>query len=135
VFGQAGNDQIHGGAGNDTLTGGNNNDQFFFDTALDATLNVDNILDFNANSADKVVLDNDIFTAFGATTGTLAAANFAANVGGNALDSNDFILYDTATGNLYYDADGNGSGTKILFGHLDLSGVAGTVDNTDFSII
>jgi hypothetical protein len=81
------------------------------------------------------VLNNDFFTAFGVTTGTLNSANFAANAGGIAADANDFILYDTATGNIYYDADGNGGGAKILFAHLDLSGVAGTVDASDFTII
>ena len=132
VFGQAANDQVYGGTGNDTLTGGAGNDRFYFDTALSAALNVDNILDFNATTADTIGLDNAIFAAFGLTTGVLNAANFAANGGGIAGDANDFILYDTATGRLYYDADGNGAGASILFGRIDLVGVSGTVGASDF---
>ncbi len=135
VFGQSGDDQIHGELGNDTLTGGAGNDIFYFDTALNAATNVDTITDFNANTGDRIHLDDDIFSAFlvGADT-TLAAANFRASSGGNAADSNDFILYDTATGNLFYDADGSGAGAKVLFATLTLAGVSGTVDATDFTI-
>jgi Ca2+-binding RTX toxin-like protein len=127
-------DTLNGGLGNDILTGGTGNDTFVFDSALGAN-NVDTITDFDAASNDKINLENAIFTAFGATTGTLNSANFAANAGGNATDANDFILYDTATGNLYYDADGNGAGAKVLFAQIDLTGLSGVVDNTDFSII
>ena len=82
------------------------------------------------------MLDDTIFTALGSGgQRALGAANFVVNAGGNALDSNDFIAYDTATGNLYYDADGNGSGSRVLFAHIDLGGLAGTVDVTDFFII
>ena len=136
VYGQNDADSIHGGGGNDVLWGMNGNDTYYFDTALNAATNVDTIQDFNANAADKIRLNDDIFSAFtvGANT-TLAAGNFAANGGGNATDGNDFILYDTASGNLYYDADGNGAGAKILFATLTLAGVTGTVDNTDFVVI
>ena len=34
---------------------------------------------------------------------------------------------------IYYDADGNGAGAKVLFAHLDLAG--GTVDAPDFIVI
>jgi len=134
VDGGNGSDIINGGLGTDILTGGNGNDIFVFDTALGGG-NVDTITDFDANNNDKINLENSIFTAFGATTGTLSAANFVANAGGIAGDGNDFILYDTTTGNLYYDADGNGAGAKVLFASISLTGLTGTVDNTDFSII
>jgi VCBS repeat-containing protein len=134
VFGQAGTDSIHGGTGNDTLTGGNGNDTFYFDTSLDAATNVDTITDFNANTGDKIALDQTIFTLL-TVASPLASGNFMANIGGVAGDANDYVLYDTATGNLYYDADGSGAATKVLFATLTLTGISGTVDSTDFIVV
>ena len=138
VFGQAADDQIHGELGNDVLSGGAGNDTFYFDTALDPSTNVDTISDFNANTGDKIALDQTIFTLLSVAS-PLNAANFAANAGGNAAagaaGADDYVLYDTATGNLFYDADGNGAGAKVLFATLTLAGVSGTVDSTDFTVI
>ena len=64
-------------------------------------------------------------------TAGLDSTEFRANAGGNAADANDFILFDTNTGSLYYDADGSGVGAKVLF--ATLSGVTGIVDYTDFT--
>jgi len=135
LVGGQNSDTINGGLGNDQLIGGAQNDLFDFTTALNTSTNVDTIFDFDANNgsqSDHIELENAIFTQLGAT-GTLASANFAANVGGNAADANDYILYDTATGNLYYDADGSGAGARILFAHLTVT--AGTVDASDFIVI
>jgi VCBS repeat-containing protein len=134
LFGNLGNDTLNGGNGNDLLVGGDGNDVFVFDTSLDPANNVDVIGDFKADGTDKILLDDDIFTALGTVVAntTLSAANFAANSGATAGDSNDYILYDTATGNLYYDADGSGAGAKVLFATLTVT--AGTVDNTDFVV-
>jgi Ca2+-binding RTX toxin-like protein len=128
-------DIINGGGGNDQLLGGAQNDTFIFNTALNAASNVDAILDFDASNADKIHLENTgagLFSSLTAT-GALNAANFAANAGGNAQDANDFILYDTSTGNVYYDADGSGAGSKVLFAQLTV--VGGAVDASDFVII
>ena len=46
IFGFGGNDLLNGGAGKDVLVGGNGNDQFVFNTALNASTNVDTITDF-----------------------------------------------------------------------------------------
>jgi VCBS repeat-containing protein len=127
-------DTLNGGLGNDQLVGGAGGDFFLFNTALSGTTNVDRILDFDASgggNGDHIQLDDAIFTQL--SVGTLSAANFASNAGGNATDANDYILYDTATGNLYYDADGNGAGAKVLFATLTVS--AGTIDPTDILIV
>ena len=136
MSGGAGNDLMVGGTGNDTMNGGNGNDTFVFNTALSAATNVDTITDFNASTADKITLDDDIFSAFAVVADTtLVAANFRASAGGNAADGDDFILYDTATGNLFYDADGSGAGLRVQFATLTLGGgVSGTVDAADFII-
>ena len=99
--------------GSDILTGGAGADQFVFSTTLGAD-NVDTITDFQAG-LDTIVLDASIFAAPGAGLGS---GEFRANVGGIAKDANDFILYDTATGALSYDADGNGAGAAVQFAQL-----------------
>lgn len=102
-----GNDKLAGGIGKDMLTGGTGNDTFIFNMALNATTNVDEITDYNV-VADTIQLENAVFTAL-TSTGVLAAALFAANSTGLAGDAVSRILYETDTGNLYYDQDGNGA--------------------------
>jgi Ca2+-binding RTX toxin-like protein len=116
LFGQGGNDRLLGGLGNDTLTGGAGRDAFRFDTTLDATANKDTITDFNPTD-DTLQLENAIFTRLSAT-GALNTANFRASATSKAVDANDYILYNTTSGALYYDADGSGIGVAIQFASL-----------------
>jgi Ca2+-binding RTX toxin-like protein len=124
-----GNDYLRGGAGNDTLNGGAGADLFVFNLAPNSTSNHDTIQDFDASGVDKILLEDTVFTAIGPT---LDATEFRASAGGNAADANDFILFDTTTGNLYYDADGNGAGTKLLIATLTVT--TGTFDPGDIII-
>ena len=124
--GGGGNDRLDGNGGNDTLTGGTGQDIFVFDTALGSS-NVDTITDFNV-ADDTIFLASSIFAAAGAE-GTLAADAFRS--GAVALDASDRIIYDSATGNLYYDANGNTAGGSVLFAQLT-AGLALT--NADFVI-
>jgi Ca2+-binding RTX toxin-like protein len=105
--------KLVGGLGNDTLTGGGGADSFYFHTALGAT-NVDTITDFEVG-VDKIMLDRAVFHAI--ANGPLAG--FAFYIGAAAHDANDRIVYDSATGKLYYDADGNGVGAAVHFATLD----------------
>lgn len=114
--GGAGNDKLIGGAGNDLLTGGAGIDIFRFDTALNASTNLDTINDFVAID-DTIQLENAIFTKL-TKTGTLSSANFIANVNGTAGDANDYIVYNTSTGAVSYDADGSGAGAAVNFATL-----------------
>jgi Ca2+-binding RTX toxin-like protein len=109
--GGAGNDTLIGGAGNDILTGSTGNDVFRFTAAPNAATNVDRIADFLAIN-DTIQLENAVFAKL-TSTGTLFAANFRAGAGVRALDSNDYVLYDTGTGKLFYDADGSGTGAAV----------------------
>jgi Ca2+-binding RTX toxin-like protein len=116
LYGYAGNDQLTGGEGNDTLIGGNGADTFIFNSILDENTNKDTITDFNA-SEDKISLHNSIFNAL-VEEGTLSTVNFHAGSTGAAADDNDYILYNTTTGALLYDSDGNGQGVAVEFATL-----------------
>jgi Ca2+-binding RTX toxin-like protein len=117
LSGGAGNDRLYGGLGNDTLTGGAGNDVFVFNTALNAASNRDTISDF-ANASgnnDTIWLENAVFTKLTAT-GALNGNFF--HLGAAAGDANDYIVYNKATGALYYDADGSGAGHAVQIATL-----------------
>ncbi|NIX77127.1 calcium-binding protein [Microvirga terricola] len=107
------NDTLYGGAGNDLLTGGVGKDIFVFNTALNKTTNVDKIIDFS-HADDTIWLSKGIFK--GAGTGALQSKFFYK--GTKAHDVDDRIIYDKATGALYYDPDGTGSRAQIKFATL-----------------
>ncbi len=130
ISGGSGRDVINGYAGNDTLTGGNGADTYVFATALNASTNVDRITDFKPVD-DTMQLENAIFAALTAT-GTLAASAFRANATGLAGDATDRIIYETDTGNVFYDVDGTGAGAAVLFAKLT-TGLALT--SQDFVVI
>ena len=122
IRGGRGDDVLNGGAGNDTLTGHGEVDadanQFVFDHT--GAADADHITDFRSG-ADKIDLDATAMTALG-TTGNFAAgdARFFAAPGATAgHDADDRVVYDTSTGNLWYDADGNGAGAAQLIATLD----------------
>ncbi len=115
ITGNTGANQLNGGLGSDILTGGRGADSFVFNTALGSS-NVDRITDFDV-LADAIRLENAIF--IGLSGGTLAASAFAANMTGDATDARDRIIYESDTGNLYFDSDGNGSAAKVHFATVD----------------
>ncbi len=136
--GGAGNDNIYAGGGADTINGGSSNDNLFgnggadtfrFDTALNAATNLDNLGDFVVVD-DTISLAGSIFSAI--TPGTLGAGNLRAGAGlTTAADADDFIIYNSSTGALYYDADGSGVGATVQFAVLPV-GLALT--NADFVV-
>jgi serralysin len=111
--GNAGNDTIYGGAGKDVLTGGAGYDRFVFNKKPGST-NVDQITDFR-HDTDMILLNDTTFTGVGTR---LDPGEFYARSGAvSAHDSSDRIVYDTGSGRLYYDADGNkvGGAAAVLF--------------------
>ncbi|WP_298644605.1 hypothetical protein [uncultured Cardiobacterium sp.] len=126
IDGGAGNDQIEGGRGSDTLKGGAGADTFIFRSPFDGT--IDTLLDFNAAAGDRIQLDHNIFT--GLQKGSLSAEQFVQ--GTEAKDADDRIIYNRATGELAYDADGNGDGAAVTIARL---GINTELDNNHIQII
>ena len=127
LIGLGGNDTLNGGGGNDVLNGGAGADRYVFDSALNGATNVDQLVGFSAID-DTIVLDQTIFSRL--SNGSLSASRFA--TGAAAHDSNDRIIYDSSTGNIFYDADGSGGGGQILFAQV----AAGTaLTNADFLVV
>ena len=124
--GGEGSDLLGGALGNDILNGGNGADRFVFDTALGPN-NVDTISNF-VHGSDNILLDNTIFTTL--TEGPLPASAFV--TGTAAGDADDRIIYNSTTGALFYDADGNGAGAAIQFATLP-TGL--TLTGSDFVVI
>ncbi len=126
IYGNAGANVLDGKGGNDGLVGLGGADTFAFTTALGAG-NVDYLFDFSAGT-DKIALDDAVFT--GLTPGSLPAGAFV--TGTAAGDADDRIIYNGATGQLYFDADGNGAGAAILFATLQGAPV---LSASDFVVI
>jgi Ca2+-binding RTX toxin-like protein len=122
LFGNAGNNRLDGGAGSDILTAYGGADEFLFANALGPS-NVDTVADFQPG-VDKLLLENGVF--IGLPAGALAAGAFRS--GTSAQDADDRIIYDPATGNLYFDADGNGAGAQVQFAVLTGTPVIGAGD-------
>ncbi len=99
----AGNDTIDGGLSNDTLVGALGTDVFVLSTKP-AVNNVDTIADFEAG-VDKIRLSSKVFVKLKGTSDFLAF--------GAVSDSpTHHLVYDSTTGKLRYDADGNGTKYK-----------------------
>jgi Ca2+-binding RTX toxin-like protein len=143
INGNNGNDTLFGGSGIDNITGGNNNDIviggydgdilngsggadiFRYLSLQDAG---DTISGFSV-ADDTFQFDNVGFAQIGAD-GTLAATAFF--VGAGAADASDRIIYNSATGALYYDADGLGGAAQTQIATLS-TGLALTF--ADFEVI
>ncbi|WP_333703316.1 calcium-binding protein [Sphingobium yanoikuyae] len=128
IRGNASGNTLWGGDGNDVLTGGAGIDNFVFDTALGAN-NVDRITDFTPVD-DVISLFRSAFGGLGGYNGSLAFGAF--QTGSVATEADDRILYDAASGNIFYDADGSGAGAAVLFAQVT-PGL--TLSNFDFIVL
>jgi Ca2+-binding RTX toxin-like protein len=129
VRGNNGNNVINGGDGDDELTGLGGADSFLFNTPLSEAFNIDVITDFNV-ADDTIVLDDDIFSSSLTPGSSVAGSQFV--IGAAALDAGDRIIYNDATGAVYYDSDGVGGTAQIQFAQLS-AGLALT--NFDFLVV
>ncbi len=134
IYGDRGNDILYGEEGRDTLYGGSGEDIFVFDTELSHS-NIDKIMDFSSND-DTLYLDNEVFAKL-IEDGTLSAENFVSNTSGRAEDSDDYIIYESDTGKLFYDGDGNGSEAAMQIAQFGYgwSWSAPTITHEDIVVI
>ena len=115
IIALAGDDTLLGKEGNDILSGNSGKDTYVFDTALNATTNVDTITGFSHNN-DTIQLDDAIFTTL--KPGGLKGKNFV--IDDKAHTKKQFIIYDDNTGALSFDADGKKKASvPIAFAQLD----------------
>ncbi|NET26715.1 alkaline phosphatase PhoX [Okeania sp. SIO1I7] len=108
--GGQGRDRLNGNAGNDELTGGGSIDRFIFNTnnAFQSTdLGVDTITDFQPD-LDLILLDKSTFTEITTAAGGNIGSEFA--VTSSPETSSGIIVYDSSTGNLFYNANGSAAG-------------------------
>ncbi|MEI6643400.1 MAG: calcium-binding protein [Novosphingobium sp.] len=111
--GGAGNDVLSGGLGNDTLIGGRGADKFLFDSAPAGATNVDLVRDFSRKEGDLILLDKAVFAGLGPAGGLASGAFLASATATAALDGDDRLVYNTATGQLWYDVDGLGGQAAV----------------------
>jgi RTX calcium-binding nonapeptide repeat (4 copies)/FG-GAP repeat len=129
LIGGAGNDTLLGNTGRDQLTGGTGQDYFAFGAVNHGG---DSILDFTTADADRIYIFAAGFGG-GLAAGALAANRFVS--GTNPLANQAFgqFLYNTATGQLSFDADGTGGlAAQELSTVFAPGGVAATLTAADF---
>ncbi len=133
ISGGSGADQLSGSSGNDTLTGNGGNDLFLFYSSGHGT---DTIEDFS-HSDDTIVLNSSGFNSGAQFTDSSVVAvdadEFRSGAGANSATGGEFLIYDTTSGALYYDADASG-GDFSAVQIATLTGSPDDVDNTDFTL-
>jgi Ca2+-binding RTX toxin-like protein len=112
------NDTLIGAGGNDTVTGGTGNDTFLFNVAPGAA-NADRVTDF-VSAVDALQMDHTFFSAIGGSGqfGNGDGRFYAATGATGGHDGDDRVVYNTSNGDLYYDADGSGTGAAQLIATL-----------------
>jgi len=117
-----GADTLSGGAGSDLLLGGAGGDAFRFDTTPRAG-HVDTIADFSPLE-DRIALETTAFglapvaaDAWSSQSGSLLSSSLC-KMGPKASTAAQRIVYDQASGVLYYDADGSGPVGHVPFAKL-----------------
>ena len=118
--GGLGADSLAGGAGADSLTGGAGADVFVFN-ATPGEANADTITDLDPGT-DLIWLSRAAMAGLGAL-GALDPAAFLAQTNprfSGDLGADHRVLYDPTTGDLFYDADGNGAVAAVRLADIGI---------------
>jgi predicted outer membrane repeat protein len=127
LLGSGGNDELVGGLDNDLLTGGAGADRFTFNSPNEG---IDNLSDFSLSQGDRIAI-----SASGFGGGLVAGVNVTTDqfvLGTTATDTFDRLIYNSATGALFFDADGTGATAAVQLATLN-NRVA--INNTHFLAI
>lgn len=130
INGGAGNDQLRSGAGADNIWGGDGADKIWGGAGSDAFVfdnlaigGKDLINDFNA-AEDVFAFDTSVFLSL---AGGITAENVVVDAKAVALETDDYLIFDTQGGKLYYDADGSGG----TFAAVQIAVVKGSLTGLD----
>jgi Ca2+-binding RTX toxin-like protein len=107
--GGGGDDILWGLEGSDTLYGRGGADTFVFN---DKSGSFDTIADFSSSDGDTIALRFTVFPML-FTEGVLKESAFRVNSTGLAEDADDRLIYNSTTGELFYDSDGAGSAATV----------------------
>jgi Ca2+-binding RTX toxin-like protein len=111
LYGEEGNDTLIGGIDSDFLSGGAGADEFVFGAAdtIFEHIGLDTVADFEVG--DQLVLSKATFTALTSTVGSgFSVINEFASVTINADISTALIVYNSITGDLFYNQNGSAAG-------------------------
>ena len=115
LIGNTGDNVLDGGAKADVLLGGQGQDTFLFDT-LGTKADADTIRDFTPG-VDHIALDRSVFTAFsGDAAGALPALAFLPGMAAQSAEQH--LIYNTASGALFFDDDGSGAHAQVQIATL-----------------
>lgn len=125
--GGGGDDRLIGGAGIDTLNGAAGSDTFVLTPAF-----ADRDIIQNFEAGDRLAISASLFGG-GLTAGPLDPSQFLSNSTGLAADANDRFIFNFATHELFYDANGNHAGGSRLV--ATFAGAIPALAATDFDIL
>ena len=121
LYGDGGKDTLGGGEGYDVLDGGKGKDTYVF--KADPITGWDSITKFE--KGEHIELKTKFFA--GLEVGELTPDQFV--VGSGPLDTNDRIIYNSATGYLSHDADGLGGAAPVIFAKIQVNADFLSADN------
>jgi Ca2+-binding RTX toxin-like protein len=125
LLGEGGNDRLEGGVGDDILTGGEGADRFYYRSR---NTGIDTITDFEVGE-DSLYFSAKGFRGGLVKGGVLGEEQFS--LGTSATTESNRFIYDTDTGNLFFDIDGTGDRAQVQIANLS-PGLA--LSNTDIYI-